>query len=204
MEQKSEIHPTVDWVSLKERMHRIELSLRAEREPTAEQTRLRLQQRAVQLAEQPASEVEEETLELLVFELSDELYAVEARYVEAVVPLQQLTPVPCTPDFVLGVMSVRGRIRSILDLRRFFDLPITGLSDRNSAVMLSGEGMEFCLLTDRIKGTHSIPVSQLQAPLSNLAGIRMDYLLGVTAKHWAVLDAIKLLQDSRLVVNDLI
>lgn len=193
----------MDWESLKERMHKIELSLRTELEPTADQTRVRLQQRAARLAEQPASEVEEETLELLVFELSGEIYAIESRYVETVVPLHQLTPVPCTPDFVLGVMSVRGRIRSILDLRRFFELPITGLSDRNSAVVLSGAGMEFCLLTDRIKGTQSIPVTHLQAALGNLAGIRADYLLGVTGQHWAVLDADKLLQDSRLVVNDI-
>lgn len=203
MEDSKEKNPVLDWTLLKDRMQQIELRLREEFEPTAEQTRFRLQQRAAHLAQAAVTEVQEATLELLVFELSDELYAVESKYVETVVPLRQLTPIPCTPAFVLGVMNVRGRIRSVLDLRRFFELPITGLSDRNSAVMLAEGGMEFCLLSDRIIGTVSLPESKMKTPPANLEGIRVDYLLGVTAQHWAVLDGKKLLQDSRLLVNDI-
>lgn len=203
MVDSKEVKPVLDWTLLKDRMHQIELRLREEFEPTAEQTRFRLQQRAARLAQSSSPQSQEAVLELLVFELSDELYAVESEYVETVVPLRQLTPIPCTPAFVLGVMNVRGRIRSVLDLRRFFELPITGLSDRNSAVMLAKDGMEFCLLSDRIIGTLSLARSKVMPPPANFEGIRVDYLLGVTAQHWAVLDGKKLLQDSRLLVNDI-
>lgn len=203
MDDTQEALPALDWEHLKERMRLTEQGLQAEFEPSAEQVRLRLEQRAASLAATTAAIAREPLLELLLFELCEEFYAVETRHVEVVVPLRQMTPIPCTPEFVLGVMSVRGRVRSILDLRRFFELPLTGLSDRNTVVVLSGGDMEFCLLADRIVGSQSMAAIRLQKPLSNLAGIRADYLLGVTHQHWAVLDAEKLLRDSRLIVNDI-
>lgn len=202
MNDTKEASPALDWELLKERMRQTELGFQAEFEPTVDQVRLRLQQRAARLAATVSANAQEQQLELLLFELSEEFYAVETRHVEVVAPLRQLTPIPCAPEFVLGVMTVRGRIRSILDLRRFFELPLTGLSDRNTVVVLSGGDMEFCLLADRVVGSQSMAAIRLQKPLSNLAGIRADYLLGVTHQHWAVLDAEKLLRDSRLIVND--
>lgn len=203
MDDTQDALPALDWEILKARMRRTEQDLQAEFEPSDDQVRLRLERRAAGLAATTAAIAQEQQLELLLFELSEEFYAVETRHVEAVVPLRQMTPIPGTPEFVLGVMSMRGRIRSIVDLRRFFELPLTGLSDRNTVVVLSGGDMEFCLLADRVVGSQSIAAARLQKPLSNLAGIRTDYLLGVTHQHWAVLDAEKLLRDSRLIVNDI-
>lgn len=202
MSESEDASPRMDWALLKERMRQTELRLQAEVEPTADQIRERLQQRAARLAVAETTPTQEALLDVLVFEVSEELYAIETRYVEEVLPLRQFTPIPCTPAFVLGVMNVRGRICSILDLRRFFELPLAGLSDRNVVVALSGEGMEFCLLAERMVSSRTIAVAELQEPLSHLAGIRADYLLGVTHRHWAVLDAGKLLQDPRLVVSD--
>src|SRR6476661_1276514 len=76
------------------------------------------------------------TLDLLEFRLAHESYAVETRYVEAVVPLKDLTPLPCTPPFVLGIVNVRGRIVPVIDVRRFFDLPQHGLMDLHRIILV--------------------------------------------------------------------
>ena len=65
----------------------------------------------------PATET---LLELLEFRLARERYAVEVRYVREVYPLKDLTPLPSTPPFVLGVVNVRGRILPVLDSARKF------------------------------------------------------------------------------------
>src|SRR5262245_23828892 len=114
MENKEDVLPVLDWDSLKQRMRDIDLRLQEEHASTPESIRRQLQQRAARLAATPAMVKQEHELELLVFELSGEFYGIETRYVEAVLPLRQLTPIPCTPDFVLGVMNVRGHIRSVL------------------------------------------------------------------------------------------
>ena len=63
-----------------------------------------------------------EPLELLVFSLAGERYAVDTAHVQDVVPLREITPLPCTPSFVLGVVNHRGRILPVLDFRRLFGL----------------------------------------------------------------------------------
>jgi len=80
-----------------------------------------LRDRAQVLARPPEQAAAADTLfELLEFRLAQERYAVETRYVREVYPLKDLTPLPCTPPFVLGVVNVRGHILPVLDLKKFF------------------------------------------------------------------------------------
>src|SRR5687768_2140813 len=65
----------------------------------------------------------EASLEVLEFRLAQERYALETRYVREVYPLKDLTRLPCTPPFVLGIVNVRGRITPVIDIKKFFDLP---------------------------------------------------------------------------------
>src|ERR1035441_10847869 len=74
--------------------------------------------------------VAEASLELLEFRLAQECYALETRHVREVYPLRDLTPLPCTPPFVLGVVNVRGRITPVIDIKKFFDLSDRGLTDQ--------------------------------------------------------------------------
>jgi len=63
------------------------------------------------------------TNQYLTFSLSDELYALEVSKVKEVLEYQPITRVPKTPDFMRGVINVRGGIVPIVDLRLKFDLP---------------------------------------------------------------------------------
>jgi len=63
------------------------------------------------------------TNQFLTFSLSDELYALEVSKVKEVLEYQPITRVPKTPDFMRGVINVRGGIVPIVDLRLKFDLP---------------------------------------------------------------------------------
>ena len=91
----------------------------------AEKKRI-LKARAKALAEEPEKAEPGEQIEIVEFVLSSEKYGVESRYVREVCPLKEFASVPCTPPFVLGIMNVRGGILSIIDIRKFFDLPEQG------------------------------------------------------------------------------
>jgi purine-binding chemotaxis protein CheW len=142
-----------------------------------------------------------ELLELLEFVLAGEHYALEFSYVREVCPLKELTPLPCVPSFVLGITNLRGQIVSVLDFKRFFDLPRVGLSDLNKVIVLADGGMEFGLLADAIVGLRQLPRSMLQPPLPTLSGIRADYLKGVTVERLIVLEAARLIHDDGLLVD---
>ena len=142
-----------------------------------------------------------ESLEILEFRLAYESYAIEACFVREVCPLKDFTPVPCTPPFVLGIVNVRGQILSVIDLKKFFELPEKGLSDLNKVIVAHNRDIEFGILADAVAGVRAIPVADIQAPLPTLTGIRQDYLKGVTRDRLVVLDGAKLLSDSRMKVE---
>lgn len=161
-----------------------------------------LKARARALARPPEAAPAGERLELLQFRLAWEDYAVEVRFVREVSLLAQLTPVPCTPPFVLGIVNLHGEIVSVIDLKTFFELPAQGLGDLNRLIVLEGEGMRFGILADAITGLASLPLAELQPALPTLTGLRARYLRGVTPARTVVLDAGLLLADDSLVVRD--
>ncbi len=162
-----------------------------------------LRDRAHLLARPPEQAATADTqLEVLEFRLAQERYAVETRHVREVCPLKDLTPLPCTPPFVLGVVNVRGCILPVLDLKIFFELPETGLTDLHCIILVRARDLEFGLLADVVVGVRSVPVENLQPSLPTLTGIRSDYLKGVTDECLVVLDLARLLADPKIRVHE--
>ena len=161
-----------------------------------------LRARARALAQEPTRDAPaQEELELIEFIVADERYAVESCHVDEVHPLKELTPLPGTPPFVLGIVNIRGLIFSVIDIRKFFELPDGGLSDLNKVIVLRDRAMAFGILADRVEGSGRLARSRLQASLPTFAGIREQYLKGLTADRLVVLAADKLLSDPRIVIN---
>jgi purine-binding chemotaxis protein CheW len=154
------------------------------------------------LAEPPVAASTATMLEILEFRLAQERYAVEVDCVREVQPLRDLTPLPCTPLFVLGIVNVRGRILPVLDLKRLFDLPEKGLTDLHRIILVHGADLEFGLLVDVIIGARAIPADSLQPSLPTLTGIHAEYLKGVTADRLVVLDLPRILEHPRIVVHE--
>ena len=171
--------------------------------PAAPDARQILRARAQALARPPErAAVAAASLELLEFRLANECYALETRYVREVYPLKNLTPLPCTPPFVLGIVNVRGRILPVLDLKKFFELPEEGLTDLHRIILVQGHDLELGLLADVIAGVRTIPVDSLQPSLPTLTGIRAEYLKGVTAERLVVLDLDRILADPKIIVQE--
>ena len=161
-----------------------------------------LKTRAKALAqEQKDREALEESIELVEFLLAYERYGVETCYVREVYPLKELTPLPCTPPFVLGIINVRGRIVSVIDIKKFFDLPEKGLTDLNKVIILHDSVMEFGVLADVVLGVRSVPVKEIQPSLPTLIGVREEYLRGVTRERLVILDGKKFLSDKGIIVH---
>lgn len=189
------------WQRLNKQLAELATAIEAGFDPEPEKLDERLRARAVQLAQSEAVGTEAECIEVLAFSCGDEIYAVEIGHLGEVVPLRHYTAVPGTPEFVLGIVSIRGRVVSVVDVGVFFELPRRGLSDLNYLVVLQDQEQEFGLLTDRLLGLHRVNRNQLHTELPNLTGIRASFLLGVTPLQWSVLDGSRLLAAPALRVD---
>lgn len=171
--------------------------------PSAEETQRILQIRALALAQEPLrEEAADEDLEILEFTLAYERYAIESHFVRQVASLESLTPLPCTPAFVLGIVNLRGALYPVIDLRKFFELPEKGLSNLNKIIVLQSRKILFSILADTIIGVSSILKKHIQPSLPTLTGVRKSYLMGITPERLVVLDAEKLLMDESINVQD--
>lgn len=161
-----------------------------------------LKARALALAQAPEQVEETECIEVVTFLLAYETYGIETAWVREVYPLKDLSPLPCTPSFVVGIVNVRGQVISVIDIKKFFDLPEKGLTDLNKVIILSDGVMEFGILADAVMEVRKIPLGKIQSGLPTLTGIREDYLRGLTAERLIVLDAYSLLTNRSIVVHE--
>lgn len=197
-EEKSRIN----WSEVHERLVRARARLTREFTPDDAERRRILVARARELARASVAPEVDEPLEVLEFSLAQEHYAVETTFVREVSPLGPFTPVPCTPPFVLGLISVRGQVISVVDLRRFFGLLPGEPTDTSKAVILRSSALEFAALADEVIGVRRLARAAIQAPPPTLTGAGAEYLRGVTTDRLMVLGADKILSDPRLVVRE--
>jgi purine-binding chemotaxis protein CheW len=190
----------VDWTAVRSRLERLSAGA-AGGSSEAEKSRI-LKERAAALAQVATEKEDEATVQVLEFLLGPERYAVDAFSVREVNVLKEITPVPRTPDFILGVIGVRGRICSVVDLGRIFGLPPSEPGPGARAIVMASRTMEFAIRADEVVGMRQIATASLQTSLPTLTGARQKYLRGVTAERVAVLDAQRLLADEALVVRE--
>ncbi len=189
------------WERIRRRLEASRSALESRFEPSAEEKTEILKDRAVELGRAPREEAEAQ-LEIVEFLLAHEKYGIEPRYVREIFRLKTLTPVPCTPPFVRGVTNLRGEVLSVIDLKKFFDLPDEGLTDFTKVIVLRSDAMELGLLADSVIGARSIPLDEIQPPLPTLTDIREEYLRGVTEERLAILNAERIVCDERIVVHE--
>jgi purine-binding chemotaxis protein CheW len=172
-------------------------------EPAARKSTEILKNRAEELAVELAEgQSGGNFIEVLEFVLASEHYGIETNLIGEVYPMKEYTPVPGAPNFVMGLINIRGRIVSVNDIRRFFDLPIKGLSDLNRVIVVQTPRMELGILADRIIGVRSVQADALQTSLPTLTGIRAEYLRGIALDGLIVLDVEKMVSDTKLIVNE--
>jgi purine-binding chemotaxis protein CheW len=199
----SETGPAVNWQEAYSRLEQTRRTLETGGSLPPEEVKRILRERAQALAK-PLAEARSpaELLDLLVFSFAGERYAIETAYVMEVIPLRELTPVPCTPPFILGVVNHRGRILPVLDLRRLFELAGHGIANGGRVVAVEVGGMAFGIFADAVAGSVRLGADEVAPPPLTLAGDRQAFIRGVTGGMVAVLDLEALASDARIAVNE--
>ncbi len=152
-----------------------------------------LNERAIALNKKiETSILAKESIEVTEFVLATEHYGIETSFIEEVHTLTAYTYVPCTPDYVYGIMNIRGEIVSIIDLKVLLGLPQVGITDLKKVIIVHNNHMKFGVLADQIIGVGHIPMDYIQNPPQTLHDDQKKYLRGVTKNSVIVLDVEKI------------
>lgn len=193
---------SIDWQKIHARIAAVNTAIASGWTPGPDEIKRILRERAAALARREEKSTVADGIETVEFLLAREHYALESAYVREVYPLKDFTPLPGVPAFVLGLLNVRGRIISIIDLKKFFDMPDRGISDLNKVIIVHDRTMEFGILADATVGVRTVSAGDLTRPLQTLSGIREEFLKGVTGDRLIVLDGARILADPHLVVHE--
>lgn len=161
-----------------------------------------LTERAEELARPREKPQEVSSIEVLTFQLVYREYAVELKYVRESVLSREITPVPGTPDYVIGVLPVRGEIIPLIDLRVLLRIPETGLTDLNHVIILTNGGITFGILADQITGITMIPWNEIDMMRPDKIPGKPDYVLGIANDSLVVINAAEILADPDMIVDD--
>ena len=159
-----------------------------------------LEERARALMAQEKAAQTELGEEILTFRLGDSDYSVPAQYVREVQPLGEVTPLPFTPAFVVGLVNVRGRLLAALDIRPLLDMPETPPQPQAFLLVLTANGIDVGLLADAVVEVRRSD-EQLAPVLSTMAGRGVAWVRGVDRRLSLLLDPSALLADPRLTIN---
>lgn len=88
--------------------------------------------------------------QLVVFDLADEAYGVNIETVREIIRLQPVTVVPDTPDFVEGVINLRGAVNPVVDLRKRFNLPVSEETEDTRIVVVDIAGENIGVIVDGV------------------------------------------------------
>jgi purine-binding chemotaxis protein CheW len=141
----------------------------------------------------------------LSFTLDNEAYCMEILKVKELMGMTSITPLPQTPDFIRGVINLRGQIIPIVDLRVKFGLPFKDYTKRTSIIVVEvdyqGEVMLMGLVVDAIEEVVSIPEDKIsRIPYIN-AKVRAEYIKGIANTSEGIkiiLDVVRVLSDEEL------
>ncbi len=142
----------------------------------------------------PPSAETEEAFETLVFRVAENRYAIRLGEVERVEMPEHVTRVPRTPDYVLGVVTVRGEPVPAVDFRRLFGVEPRpwDLSTRLLVVRIGGRRVGF--VVDEARSVRRIRSDEVLPPPEMIHGLAGDYLVGIVRRPEETLLVVNLTQ----------
>jgi len=139
----------------------------------------------------------QEEEQLVVFGLASELYGVEIGRVQEIIRMQVITEVPRAPQFVEGVINLRGGIIPVVDLRKRFGMGDEAHDKDTRIVVVEMGGQRVGLVVDRVSEVLRVPKSDIEPPSALVTTVDSAYLRAIAKLE----DRLVILLDLDRVLN---
>lgn len=123
------------------------------------------------------------TVELATFYVGDSLCGMDILKVQEINKLLEMTEVPLAPDYVRGILNLRGQIVTVIDLGSKLDLANTDTGSDTRNIIVNSNGEYIGLLVDKIGDVERTEEEKIEPPPANIGGIQGRYFEGVFKKE---------------------
>jgi purine-binding chemotaxis protein CheW len=149
--------------------------------------------------------IEEDTLHgrYLTFTLEDNTYGIPIRYVTEIIGIQNVTEVPETPDFIKGIINLRGKIVPLIDVRLKFGKEEIPYTERTCIIVVDINSAQVGLIVDKVDDVMTIDDEEIALPPPDRVGFENRYIDGIGKAKDTVqllLNTEKLLKNEEITV----
>ncbi|MBI4804131.1 MAG: chemotaxis protein CheW [Desulfovibrio sp.] len=120
-----------------------------------------------------------ELMQLVTFSIGEEEFGVDILKVQEIIRMMEITKVPRAPEFVEGVINLRGKVIPIIDLRRRFGLSARGHDKHTRIIVIEINNMIVGFVVDSVSEVLRIPSSTVEPPPPVVSGMESEYISGV-------------------------
>jgi len=117
--------------------------------------------------------------QLVTYSLGNEKYGIDIVKVQEIIRVPEITRVPQMPDFIEGIINLRGHVIPIIDLRHRFTLGDAPDNADRRIIVVSALNRTLGFIVDTVSHVIKIPVRQIEPPPAIIAGIEREFITGV-------------------------
>ena len=117
--------------------------------------------------------------QIVVFDLANESYGIDINAVSEIIRMKDITKVPRTAEFVEGVINIRGKVITVVDMRKRFGLADVEQTKDSRIVVVDINGLNIGMVVDAVNEVMRISESSVEPPSSVIIPEESDYLRGI-------------------------
>ena len=99
----------------------------------------------------------------ITFQLSDETYGIEVQQVREILRINNILPVPGSPDYVLGITNIRGNVVTVIDARRRMNLSVVDVTELSRMIVLESNDEVVAVVVDNVSNIIDLPESSIDS-----------------------------------------
>jgi len=150
------------------------------------------------MSQSAQTEIRTNTVELASFYVGEALCGMDILKVQEINKLIEMTRVPQAPEYVLGILNLRGEIITIVDLGKKLGLKSTEMSHKTRNIIVNSNGEHIGLMVEQISDVIQAEWEKVEAPPANIGGVQGRYFIGVFKTEdrlIGILDVEKVLEE---------
>ncbi len=164
--------------------------------------------RSEELKKKILFEEEEDTQKdkYLTFHIGTEDYAVDIKYVNEIISIQNITPVPNIKKFIKGIINLRGNIIPVIDVRLRFGINEKEYTETTCIIVTNINSVQVGLIVDEVSEVLNIPEDKISPPPQTNKGAKSRFIQGIGRigkKVKVMLNLYKLLYDEEKISADI-
>lgn len=136
--------------------------------------------------------------EILLFNIENNVYGVEIQYITEIIGIQPITIVPKVPNYIKGVINIRGKVIPVMSVRNRFGKEEIPYDERTCIIVVEWDGIAVGLIVDRVREVLAVKPSQISATPDYKSVNSNRYIRNIVDSN----NEIKLLLDCQKLVTE--